>query len=304
MIDGILIIADIEGSSGCGGKEASLLRTEAWAVACLEMTRDVDAVARALFDAGAGRVVVKDFHRTGYNLLREHLDPRVDLVPGYRSGPIPGIGDPKGCRAALFLGMHASSGSGGFLAHTLTSRIAELRMKGRLVSEVELFASSLAPFGVCPLFFSGCAVACKEAAMAIPGISVYPIPKPPSSAPFDAIAWREGLARAAVQAVNNVRVSPFLLPGPFKAEVLMRDGESAAARAAKAWNLPSRGRTIFLNVRSFEEFYLALIRLFYLTPLLEKILPAGLLFFNLHGRLALDWARKRLKKRSRQAGGR
>jgi len=43
-----LIIADIEGSSGCWSYRASSFMTKDWARACLEMTRDVQAVVQPL----------------------------------------------------------------------------------------------------------------------------------------------------------------------------------------------------------------------------------------------------------------
>ena len=52
MATHVLIIADIEGSSGCPDYEASSFMTAKWALACLEMTRDVNAEADALLDAG------------------------------------------------------------------------------------------------------------------------------------------------------------------------------------------------------------------------------------------------------------
>jgi D-amino peptidase len=47
-----------------------------------------------LFDAGVKTVTVKDFHRTGFNLLPELMDPRVNVVQGYIKGPVPGMGNP------------------------------------------------------------------------------------------------------------------------------------------------------------------------------------------------------------------
>ena len=135
----ILIIADIEGSSGCFSYEASTFLHEDWVNASVAMSKDVNAVAMALFDAGIEKVIVKDFHRTGYNILPEFIDPRVKLVFGYKRGPIPGIGDPEDTELLMMIGMHGSSGSGGFLAHTFTSRIAELKVNGRKISEAELF---------------------------------------------------------------------------------------------------------------------------------------------------------------------
>jgi D-amino peptidase len=57
------------------------------------MSLDVDAVV-GLFDAGVRQVTVKDFHRTGYNLLPEMIDHRARIDCGYRRGPVPGLGDP------------------------------------------------------------------------------------------------------------------------------------------------------------------------------------------------------------------
>ena len=143
--DHILIIADIEGSSGCWNYRASSFLTQEWGLACLEMTLDVNSVVVALFDAGVRQVTVKDFHRTGYNLLPELIDSRAQIVSGYRSGPVPGLGDPTNAQAVMFLGMHAAAGTEGFMAHTLTSRIMWLEVNKKPLAEVELFSASLAP---------------------------------------------------------------------------------------------------------------------------------------------------------------
>ncbi len=82
QIKRILIIADIEGSSGCWNRRHSSFLTREWARACLEMTRDVNAVVQALFNSGVEHIQIKDFHRTGYNLLPEKIDGRADIIQG------------------------------------------------------------------------------------------------------------------------------------------------------------------------------------------------------------------------------
>ncbi|MBW2721828.1 MAG: M55 family metallopeptidase, partial [Deltaproteobacteria bacterium] len=57
--ENVLIITDIEGSSGCWDYRASSFMTHEWSRACLGMTLDVSAVVRALFDAGVKHVTVK-----------------------------------------------------------------------------------------------------------------------------------------------------------------------------------------------------------------------------------------------------
>lgn len=292
----ILILADIEGSSGCGSYQASSFLTRPWARACAAMSRDVDAVVRALFDAGIQRVTVKDFHRTAYNLLPELIDPRARIVCGYHRGPVPGLGHPEDADAVMMLGMHAASGTPGFLPHTLTSRLASVRVNGRPLAEVELFSASLAPFGIRPLFFSGCPVACAQAQERIPGIHTVVIDKrfPPEA--LNAETWRRELARGAAAALVAAPPAPFLPRGPFRAVIRIRNGAKAAARMADRWQFERHGATIVLHTPDIHTLYDDLIRLCYLSPLTRKTLPMSLAVFNLMGRLGRRWVYRRLKQ--------
>lgn len=287
----ILVIADIEGSSGCMSYGASSFNTEEWYDACIDMSLDVRSVTCALFNAGAEQVVIKDFHRTGYNILPELTDSRAKLVSGYRNSPVPGIGSIYGCDAVIFTGMHSSSGSGGFLAHTLTSRHAHIRADGKPVSELQIFASSLFSRGVKPIFFSGCPEACREAREAVPGISAYEIDK--SSPLADRGAWREGLASAAAGALFNISTAPYILKTPCDVELRVRDGEAAAEKIAGRWRLDRSGDLLLFRAETFDDFYKMLIRISYLTPLTERLLPAALQLFNLFGRFGLSIVRRR-----------
>ena len=292
----ILIISDIEGSSGCGSYAASSFMTEEWPEACAGMSLDVNAVAQALFNAGARNVLIKDFHRTAYNLLPELIDSRAKIISGYKGGPVPGIGDPGDATALLMLGMHAPSGSSGFLAHTLTSRLAKISINGKLTGEAELFSASLAPYRVAPVFFSGCPVACSYAEKAIQGISTFPAIKD-SSGLFvgDIKKWRDKLAGEAVKSLWN-KNGAFTMEGPFAAEVTMRDGDLIAEKIAARWKMEYYKDTICFTSPDFNSLYQTLIRICYLTPLVEKILPAGLAIYDLLGRFGQHRVRRQLKK--------
>ena len=296
MYQNILVIADIEGTTGCWDYEASSFLTPKWARACLEMSRDTDALVRALFDAGAVRIRVKDFHRTGYNIFREHLDPRAELISGYRRGPVPGIGDVTGAEAVFYLGLHAASGTGGFLAHTLTSRLAGLLVNGEPMAEIELFSASLSLFGVMPAFFSGCPEACRQAEMAVPGIVTYPLDKSGGPDRLDIIAWRRGLVDAAQRAMDSNTHEVFSRPGPFHAEIVLRDGAPAAKKIAGRWGLSVLDDRIRFDAADMESLYMQLIRICYLTPAIERILTVGLPLFNLRGWLGQVWARRLLRR--------
>jgi D-amino peptidase len=290
----ILVICDIEGSSGCTSYSHSMFKTREWAGACLAMTRDVHAVVTALFDAGAQRVTVKDFHRTAYNLFADMIDPRAEIISGYRHGPFPGMGDPSGFDAAFFIGMHAPSGSDGFLAHTMTSRIAEVRAHGKLLSEIELFAGSLAPSGVSPVFFSGCPVACRYAKEAIPDITVFPINKTAEWDDARADAWRMELAHRAAASLSAPNIAPFNPEGPFEITVRMRDGETAARTIARRWKIDRTGDTLGFRASSMLDIYIRLARISYLTPFTEKFAHVALPLYNLYGRAGIAWARRQI----------
>jgi D-aminopeptidase len=292
----ILIIADIEGSSGCWNYAASSFLTPEWALACEAMTQDVQAVVEALLRSGAEEIVVKDFHRTGYNLLPERIDPRARVDGGYALGPIPGMGDPGRAEAVMFLGLHAASGTRGFLPHTMTSRLAEVRVDGRPLPEVALFASLLAPYGVRPVFFSGCPVACEQARGEIPGIGTFAIDKTGGPDNLNHRAWRKGLARAAVSALSNDDTEPLAGRGPFNVQVAFRDGETKARKIARRWQLERRGDAVHFRVRDLPALFEMLSRICYLVPALLPIMPLALPLYKLKGRAGLAWVRRYLKK--------
>jgi D-amino peptidase len=290
----ILILADIEGSSGCNSYRASAFLTRPWASACAAMSRDVDAVVKGLFEAGVRRVTVKDFHRTAFNLLPELIDPRARVVCGYRRGPVPGLGHPGGADAVMMIGMHAASGTDGFLSHTLTSRLASLSVNGRPLAEVELFSASLAPFDLPTIFFSGCPAACDQARDRIPGIHTSVIDKAAAQRKFSARQWRNELAAAAVAALGNHATAPYRPDGPFVADITIRDGAAAAAKMADPWGFERIGRRVVITAADMHGLYRDLIRLCYLPLWAEKTMPLSLGLFNLVGRLGRLWVRRQL----------
>ncbi len=296
----VLIISDIEGSSLCRNYEMSSFMAKSWPEACLGMSLDVSAVVNALFNSGVETITVKDFHRTAYNIIPEYVNPKARLIHGYKIGPVPGIGNPKPATAVLMIGMHAPSGSLGFLAHTLTSRIGRLEVNGELMSEAQLFSASLAPFGIVPVFFSGCPVACHHTLQHLEGIRCYPINKAESVKLFDANTWRQGLAKSAIAALESTECHPYQPKGPFHAQVTMRDGHSAAQTLGKRWKFPVQEDTIILECETIQQLYSNLMKLCFLTPVTEKLVYLGIHLFNARGKLGLWWARQQLINRHPQ----
>ena len=287
----ILIIADIEGSSGCRSYEASRFLTKKWAHACKMLSEDIAAAVKALFDKGVQHVTVKDFHRTGFNILPELIDPRACIKSGYYEGPVPGMGNPEGADAAMFIGLHAASGTEGFLPHTLTSRIERIEINGRVLTEFELFASSLAPYGITPVFFSGCPIACSQAGEIAKNITTCEIDKSGRVEDFDVLNWRKALAGKVAESLTNTSCEFRILEGPFEVFMTMREGKKEAERLSKRWNIPHRGRILFFEADDIQAVYMQLIKICYLTPFAYKFLKRGLFLYNLYGRMGLEYVR-------------
>ena len=288
----VYIIADIEGSTGCHERADSQLFNDGWVRACVEMTRDVDAIGRAVIRAGASKVRIKDFHRTGYNIFTELLDKNIEIDQGYKASPIPGIGEARNFDRLFMVGMHAASGTEGFLPHTLTSKFSAIMVNGQHLGEAELFASSVASVGLVPTFFSGCEKACKQAQTVIPGLTTFTINKP---LPESAEVLRNGLAQASANALAKTDCKVFDPVGPFETIVMMRDGEKVAEKLRRMWKLEGNGNELVFSSQTMNSLYWQLIQIAYLTPFTAKHLHSALFIANISGRLAHVWARRRAK---------
>jgi D-amino peptidase len=264
------VVADLEGSTGAWTKAHTLGNTPQWQEARLELTRDINAVADALFDRGVKGVVVKDFHRTGYNLIPTYLDKRIKLVSGYYTGPAIGYGKLHRADFALFVGLHASGGNeNGFLAHTLTSRIAEIRVNGKRVCEAELFATVLSGFHVPTGFFSGCPAACQEATERMKWVITFPVGKDPhiyqdDNKRKDYIGrMRNGLREKIKEMPDPEGLSLFFMKAPFDCRVIFHETEEA--RRINSWGFAREGRTIHFYAAEFLELYQNLLKIAYFS---------------------------------------
>ena len=285
------IVADLEGSTGVWTKAHTLLGTPEWQDARVELTKDINAISESLFEQEVRGVVVKDFHRTGYNLIPAYLDKRVRLVSGFYAGPAIAYGNLHGADFALFVGLHASGGNAeGFLPHTLTSRIAEIRVNGERVFEAELFATVLSAFGVPLSFFSGCPAACREVTEKMPWVVTYAIAKQPEIY-RDPVQREEYIQRMRlglkekILEIRNPESQPlFSMTPPFDCRVMFQ--EEAEARRRNPWGFAREGKVISFHSEDFLELYQNLLKIAYFPKLAYQmrsvVLPLTRLVWKIH----------------------
>ncbi len=289
----VLIIADIEGSIGCRCREDASLFNSGWVRACVGLSLDLAAICNELKKAGAGRIRIKDFHRTGCNIFSELLPGGVELDQGYSAGPVIGIGEVDGFDMAMFVGMHAASGPAGFLPHTLTSRFALLTADGAPLCEAQLFASSLASSGLAAAFFSGCDQACSQAKLAMPWLQTFSINKPLTD---DVTRLRGELAKKAAAATKGKNLEIYNPGGPFRVVAKMRDGEKAAKKLRQRWKIGGSGDKLEFVSPDMNDLYWKLLKIAYLGPMSYRFLRPSLALANFFGSLSLAWARRQARK--------
>jgi D-amino peptidase len=134
-----------------------------------QATRETDAAARALFDAGATKVVVWDNHGNGNNLVFDRLDRRCEVLLGTGFGRRFPLLD-ESYTGVLMIGYHAMEGTpDAVLAHTYSpNAYRAIRVNGRTVGEMALDAAVAGEVGVPLIFVASDDKGCSEALSFMP----------------------------------------------------------------------------------------------------------------------------------------
>lgn len=174
----VYISADIEGIAGMCDWEEATPTHPCYGEFRERMTAHVKAACEAALAAGADELWVKDAHAAGRNLLHAELPAGVRLVRGWSRHPLLMVQELDESFDALgFIGYHSRAGSGGNpLAHTLSSsKLAEVRVSGRPVSEALLYGWAAAEMGVPLAFVSGDEQLCAEVTDLCPPVVTIPV---------------------------------------------------------------------------------------------------------------------------------
>src|SRR5438552_8811814 len=150
----IYISADIEGIAGISHGDEARKAHATYQEFRAEMTEEVVAACDGAIAAGATEILIKDAYATVRNIIASRLPDCARLIRGWSGHPLCMVQELDESFAAVVLrGYHSKAGSeGNPLAHTLTGKIAHLRLHGEIASEFLLHARAAALFDV-PVVF-------------------------------------------------------------------------------------------------------------------------------------------------------
>ncbi len=160
----VLIITDLEGSSGVNGRSDGIgnkiINEEA---ACRLLTEEINAIVEGLVNAGAKEIIVVEGHGDSIHIEGLHPKASLRILAGGTIMPVTYVD--ASYDAALHIGTHSMIGvKDGFLNHTFNSNgVANMWLNNIPVGEIAVVALLCAYFGVPTILVSGDRAACREA---------------------------------------------------------------------------------------------------------------------------------------------
>ncbi|MDD2442074.1 MAG: M55 family metallopeptidase [Eubacteriales bacterium] len=217
----IYVMVDAEGLCGIHLRSQVMPDGERYGELRRLMTDEINHVVKALKDAGASRVLVRDAHAAGNNVLWSQL---TDLADGYIMGNshgqrMPGLAD---CDAVVLLGYHAMAGTPqAILEHTMSSKVWQnCWINGVLSGEVALDAAHAGELGKPVILVSGDDKVCAEAKQLMPDVVTAEVKKALSLEgaehlpPGRAFALLGEKAREALEKLRAGQIRPFQIAHP------------------------------------------------------------------------------------------
>ncbi len=168
----IYISADMEGIAGIVRREQLIPGERLYEEARGLLTDEVNVVVEGWLRLGAERIVVKDAHYSGFNLVPRELHPAAEYCFGglRAKDRFPGLDSTFD--GAVLLGYHAMAGTlRAIRDHTMTAaEWQSVRLNGVPMGEIALDALLFGLHNVPILLVTGDDKACAEAGRFLPGV--------------------------------------------------------------------------------------------------------------------------------------
>jgi len=240
-----IVAVDCEGVACAVGKPGVLLtESPQWEFVRRQATREADAAAKGLFDAGATRVIVWDNHGGSLNLFYDELDERCDIALGVGfEHRWPGLDE--SFAGVLLVGYHSKDNTAdAVMAHSFSSRTYQyIKINGVEVGEIAIDAAVAGGKGVPVIFVSSDDKGVAEARQFLPWVETVAVKQglgrnlAVSKHPRRAV---QEIRQATARAAGKVKqMKPFVFEEPITIEYRFKrmDEAQAAGRSKSGWTM-------------------------------------------------------------------
>jgi D-amino peptidase len=228
----VYISADIEGITGTTHWDEATKSKPDYKEFQQQMTAEVAAACEGALRAGATEILVKDAHASARNIIAAKLPREAKLVRGWSGHPFSMVQYlDQSFHALLMVGYHSCAGADANpLAHTITGRIARIKLNSRYASEMLLHTYAAALVDVPLVYIAGDAGICEQAVALNAHITTTAVKQGVGSStvsihPHLAVDQiREGAQAALEGDVSKCRLQ---IPERFSVEIEYRDHAQA-----------------------------------------------------------------------------
>lgn len=238
-----VVAVDCEGvACAVGSPGGSINESRDLEFAKLQATREADAAARALFDAGAQQVIVWDNHNGSLNLHYDLLDVRCDIALGVDfAHRFPGLD--SSFAGVLLVGYHAMDNTvDAVIAHSFSSASYQwMKVNGQEVGEMAIDAAVAGERGVPVVFVASDDKGTAEARRFFPGVTTVTTKH--------ALGWNAAISKHPKRVVDEIYdgvsqavlrladARPFTFAAPMTFEIRFKrlEAAQAASRSAAGW---------------------------------------------------------------------
>ncbi len=222
------------------------------------MTQEANAAVEAALESGATDVFVRDAHGDALNILPGELHREARLIREWSGSPYGMMdGIDASFQACIFIGYHAKAHTpNATLKHTMSLKIADLRMNGISLAEAGFNALIAGYFDVPLVFISGDKAICDYAEQLWPKIETVAVKQGIGTACVSLHPEKtKEMIRAGVLRALGKRdaIAPFKVTPPFRLEVEY-NAETSAYRAAWFPGVVRKNeRTVIYNSDDFMD---------------------------------------------------
>ena len=254
----IYISVDLEGISGTY-EPAQMREGVRYEEARRYMTWDINACVEGCKAAGANKIIVRDSHAGGSNVIWGELSPHIDRIITGRSAPDKRMVHIEECEAVILLGYHAMAGTrGGVLEHIWSSAAWQnLWINGKPAGEIALDAAIAGEYGVPVIMVSGDDYACAEARALLPGVVTAEVKQGLSVSGASMLVKEKAHALIRAKAEEAVKkagqIKPYKVEIPIKMRLELVSRGVVPSRYAKPYMEIIDGRTYEVTGSTVEE---------------------------------------------------